>query len=108
MTKQKHVLIGKPVHILKNGKIHNQGQIIQDGEYEVLIQRFSFVTGDPTDMIYVKKKDLFDTEQCRIYEEAESWHRAYFTEGKRHGWLPGSIEDAIDSAMKGGIFSKAV
>lgn len=99
-VKMSSALIDKPVHIFKDGKIHNQGVIIEDDGNNVLIQRFSFLDGSPTDIILVPKTDLFDQENCKVYANDEQWHRAYFEEMRKDGLLRGSVEENVQATMR--------
>ncbi len=77
-------IAGKPVHILENGRIENQGSIVgvdEDGDY--LIQRYSFIDGGPTDIIIVPKSDMRDTSKIRIYANDYQWQKAYYDEGAK-------------------------
>jgi hypothetical protein len=79
-TEMSNALIGKFVHILRDGKIHNQGMIIEKDDDNILIQRFSFFDGEPTDIIAIPKTDLFNKEKCKIYASQPLFLRAYYEE----------------------------
>lgn len=94
-------LADKPVHILKDGKIHNQGSIIgvnEEGDY--LIQRYSFFDGGATDIIIMLKSDMADVNKVRIYANDYQWHKAYFEEMQRDGRLKGSVEENVQSTLR--------
>jgi len=98
--KMNSALIDKPIHIFKNGKIHNQGIIIGEDGSNVLVQRFSFLDGSPTDIISVSKIDLFNPEKCKVYANDYQWHREYFEEMRKDGLLRGSVEENVQSTMR--------
>lgn len=63
------------LHTYKDGKIHNQAQIIgKDGDLYAL-QLFSFLDGRPTDVKLVDRDFLIN--QCKMYSTEEAWHAAY-------------------------------
>lgn len=88
-------LIDKPIHLLKDGKIHNQGVIVSVDGDNFIVQRYSFVDGKPTDIIAISKDKLFDMTQCKIYANDEQWHRAYCEELKKEGLLKGTVEENV-------------
>jgi len=94
-------LADKPIYFLKDGRIHNQGSIIgvnETGDY--LIQRYSFIDGGSTDIIMVLKSDMADVNKVRIYVNDYQWHKAYFEEMQRAGRLKGSVEEAVQYALR--------
>jgi hypothetical protein len=79
-TKPKqHPLKGKWMHILsENGEIHNQG-FIKDVSYSgCTIQRFSYMTGDPTDIIKMTIDDVLNTKLALVYATKLDFHWSYF------------------------------
>jgi hypothetical protein len=57
--------VGLYIHIMKDGKIRNQGRIIsQDGDFT--IRRYSFLDGRPTDTIRLSASEI--ATDCRLYE----------------------------------------
>jgi hypothetical protein len=76
---QPNGLIGLYIHVLKEGKIHNQGQIIgMDGDM-CLVQRYSWLSGLPTDVIGIPRVDVYDQSKCKLYSTDEDavaeWER---------------------------------
>ena len=94
-------LVNKPVHILRECMIHNQGVILgvnEDGDY--LIQRYSFFDGCPTDIIIMTKNDMADTAKVRIYHNEYEWHKAYCREQQDLGRLKGTVENNATYFMR--------
>lgn|SRR5690554_3650112 len=82
------------VHTLKNGRIHNQGQIIRkDGELYA-IQLFSFFDGSPTNVRLVTSDFLVN--ECRLYATQEQWIRAHLKEMEQDGTLSGGVEANLE------------
>lgn len=75
--------VGMFVHILKNGQIHNQGHIIGEDQDGAFIQRFGWLTGCPSDVIYILKSKLYDENQCTMYSEREDMLEAWERSCKR-------------------------
>lgn len=76
--KNKTGLVGMWVHILKNGKIENQLQIIKElSEDRYLLQYYSFIDGTPT------KSKIFSLEQMAdfvFYSNDKEMRYAYHKE----------------------------
>jgi hypothetical protein len=84
-------LIGKYIHILENDLIDKQGQIIDIRDNNVLIQLFSFFTGDPTIIINDSFDNIF-SNKYRIYACKKSFLTAYMIQMNNDGLLKGSVE----------------
>lgn len=66
------------VHTYKNGKIHNQGQIIGKDEGLYAVQLFSFMDGRPTIVRFIAQDFLLN--ECRVYSTEDEWKNAYTLE----------------------------
>jgi len=75
--------IGMFVHILKNGAISNQGHIIGKDEDGVFVQRFEWLMGNPSDVIWISKVRLYDEKECTMYSEREDMLEAWERHSKR-------------------------
>jgi len=69
--KQNSGLVGIFIHTLKDGRIHNQGKIIGTDADLCLVQRYSWLSGLPTDVIGIPKTDILNEEKCHMYFMAE-------------------------------------
>lgn len=67
-------IVGKFIHTVReDGFLSYQGQIIDiDGE-TVIVQWFSYLSGDPTDIETLDKDFLYDRSKCRIYATESAW-----------------------------------
>ena len=79
--------IGMFVHILKNGQIHNQGCIIGEDQNGVFLQRFEWLMGNPSDVIWISKVRLYDEKECTMYSEREDMLEAWERHSKRRDAL---------------------
>lgn len=79
--KQASGLVGLYVHTLKEGRIDNQGQIIGVDADVCLVQRYSWLSGFPTDVIGIPKADILNQEKCRMYrsdvDAVNAWEKYY-------------------------------
>jgi len=75
--------IGMFVHILKSGQIHNQGCVIGEDQNGVFIQRFEWLMGNPSDVIWISKVRLYDEKECTMYSEREDMLEAWERHSKR-------------------------
>ena len=79
-------VVGHPVHIMKNGKINKQGEIVSASENNrYMVQLFSWIDGRPTIMEEIEKDD-----NMIIFANYEEFYRAcknpdisYFPNGRR-------------------------
>ena len=70
-------LVGLYLHTLKDGRIENQGTVIGVHGGHGLVQRFSFLDGDETDVVAIPIVALFDPQKCRLYGSSEQMKHAY-------------------------------
>jgi hypothetical protein len=69
--------VGMFVHVLKDGQIHNQGRVISHDAEFVLLQRYGWIDGRPTDVIALPKSRLYDEAECAMYSEREDMLEAW-------------------------------
>lgn len=78
-ARQTSGLVGIFIHTLKEGRIHNQGEIIGTDADVCLVQRYSWLSGCPTDVIGIPKADILNQEKCRMYssgdDAVEAWEK---------------------------------
>lgn len=68
----RHPLVGMYFHTYKDGRIQFQAQVFAvDGE-TVLAQMFSWMTGDPTNVMPFEKSFLY-SDACKLFADAEVW-----------------------------------
>ena len=72
--------VGIFIHTLKDGRIHNQGEIIRTDGDICLVQRFSWLSGCPTDVIGITKADIMNQDKCTMYscgeDAVQAWEKA--------------------------------
>jgi len=87
-------LMNKPVHIMEDGLIEQQGSIIGvDLDARVItIQLYSFVDGGATTLKHVQITDLLDKDKYRVYSSDNAWHTAYCEQLEAQGLLSGSVD----------------
>ena len=83
-SKQTFGLVEMLIHTLKNGSIHNQGKIIGTDADVCIVQRYSWLTGCPMDVIAISKADIFNQEKCRMYSTEDDMNYAYEREMKNY------------------------
>ncbi len=66
------------VHTYKDGKIHNQGQIIGKDDGLYALQLFSFLDGRPTIVRFITQDFLVN--ECKVYSTEDEWKNAYTLE----------------------------
>ena len=89
-------MVGKLIHILEDGKIRYQGEIVSDEGNAYKVMLFSFMTGHPNGT------EIFDKSvEHRIYERDQDFHRALFKEMQEDGHLRGTVEENVRWQMKG-------
>lgn len=94
-TSNKDGVVGMFCHILKDGKLHNQGQIDSiQGEY-ALIQRFSWLDGLPTDILQFPMDRLMNPEECRLYATNDDLILGWLQDLKNRGELKESVAEAF-------------
>jgi hypothetical protein len=69
-------LIGLFLHVYKDGKINNQGQIIRTDRDKVLVQMFEWVLGEPS-IVQAYDRDYIYSDACKLYADIEVWKAAY-------------------------------
>ena len=70
------------IHILKDGKIHNQGIIVGCVDEMALIQRFSFLDGSQTDVVTLPKLTVMDGNKCKLYANRDAMIRYWLKESR--------------------------
>jgi 5-methylcytosine-specific restriction protein A len=75
-------LVGIFLHTFKDGRIEWQGRIIGvDGDI-CLVQLFGWFHGDPTNVVPIKKAEIY-SERCRLYADEETWRTAATSESRK-------------------------
>lgn len=74
--------IGLYIHTLKDGLIQFQGQIIGTDGDAFLVQLFSFMSGDPTEVKMFERAFIYGQE-CRLYADHAAWISAHEKECRR-------------------------
>ena len=87
------------IHFMKNGRIHQQGTSYERNESFWLVQRYSMLTGDPTDIVAVKIDDVLNEEKIRMYSTKEEWITAAVKQSEKDGTLKGSVESNVAGQM---------
>jgi hypothetical protein len=67
------LLVGMFLHTLKEGKISFQGHVIKADKETAMVQLFSWMSGDPTNVVPMRVADLHDPDQCKLYATKEAW-----------------------------------
>tara|TARA_B100000408_G_scaffold117945_1_gene96235 strand:- start:1022 stop:1561 length:540 start_codon:yes stop_codon:yes gene_type:complete len=86
------------VHAYKNGKIHNQGQIIGKDEGLYALQLFSFMDGRPTNVRFITQDFLVN--ECKVYSTEDEWIYAHLLEMESMGLLRGTVEENMQMREK--------
>jgi len=81
--KQTSSLLEMLIHTLKDGRIHNQGQIIGTDADVCIVQRYSWLSGGRTDVIAIPKVDIFNQEKCRMYSSWDDMRDAWERESRK-------------------------
>jgi hypothetical protein len=56
-----------------DGHIHMQFEIVREVQHGFVVQRFSWLTGEPTDLGFMQPEDL---AACKLYSDKDAWHAA--------------------------------
>lgn len=84
-------LIGMFLHTFKEGRVENQGCIIGIEKDElhgdmVLVQLFSFLTGDPTNVRAIPRSVIY-SDEVKLYANNQSMLDGYEREERRYAAL---------------------
>ena len=60
-----------------DGNIYTQFEIVREVQHGFIVQRYSWLTGKPTDLGFMRPEDL---AACTLYSGADEWHTASHAE----------------------------
>lgn len=96
-TKLESDLVGMWILVLdSDGNSINQGRIIGMHQDNALTQRFSYLDGEPTDVILIPIMDLFNSDLYLIYATREAFRRCQLQELDRKGILGGTVDENLE------------
>lgn len=88
------------IHIIKEGRIRNQGTVLEKNDGHWLVQRYSMLDGSETDVVALSEHDIFNPDKVRMYRSEEEWKLAVVKQHALDGMLKGSIEENIKCQMQ--------
>lgn len=65
------------VHFIENGKLNKQAMVVGESKSQFKLQMYSAIDGHPTNIVYVCKEELSNSERYRLYDNAEIWRSRF-------------------------------